>query len=136
SEDILRAGRDLHVESVLSGEVFKQNETIFLRVRVLSTADGAVRLDDTFNVDPTNMLLLQDQITRRVGTGLGLWLVGSEKDLLTKRQTNNEEALRLYMHGRSLWIKRNKENVDQAISDFERALELDPAFAKAYTGLA
>ncbi len=68
---------------------------------------------------------------------LGLRLVGSEAGALTRRQTDSEEALRLYLRGRALWgLKRDKENVKEAIRLFERAVELDPSFGKAYTGLA
>jgi serine/threonine-protein kinase len=68
---------------------------------------------------------------------LGLRLVGAEPSLLTKRQTDSEEALSLYMRGRYEWSQRkNPASVTRAIGFFEQAVAKDPAFAKAYAGLA
>ena len=137
TEDILRAGRELKVESVLAGEMLKEGESLLLRVRVFNTADGALRLEHTFRIDPSDMFSLQDDITRRVTEALDLWLIGNEKKLLTKRQTNNEDALRLYMRGRGyLGLKRDRENIKAAIDSFQQAVDLDPSFARAYAGLA
>ncbi len=133
----VRAGRALNVEAVLAGEIVKQGEHVRLHVTMTKTADGRQLWDETINIDAADMFALQDRITRGVTSNLGMWLVGSEKQLLTKRQTGDEEALRLYMNGRYFWsLKRDRENIQKAIGFFEKALDRDPAFAKAYTGLA
>jgi tetratricopeptide (TPR) repeat protein len=94
-------------------------------------------LQQTFSIDSADMLALEDDITSKVTSALGLWLIGNEKKLLAKRQTDNEDALRLYMKGRVfLGLKRNRENIQKAIQFFQQAIDLDPAFAQAYTGLA
>ena len=88
-------------------------------------------------VDDANIFALQDEITRNVIGALDLWLVGGEKALLSKHQTDSEEALRLYMKGRVHWgLKRDRENIQAAIKYFKQAVDLDPSFAQAHTGLA
>lgn len=135
--EIVQVGRELNVEAVLVGEILKQGEVLQLRLSMLNTSDGQPRWEQTFDVDAVNMFELQDEITHQVTSSLGLWLIGNDKKLLSKHQTDNEEALRLYMHGRYYWsLKRDRENIQTAISNFERAVALDPAFAQAYTGLA
>jgi serine/threonine-protein kinase len=137
TEDLIRAGRELKVEAVLSGEILKQGELLLLRVRILNTADGTLRFEHTFNMDPTNMFALQDEITRQVAPAMGLWLIGRERNLLNRHQTENQEALNAYMHGRHYWsLKRDRNSIQAAIRFFDRAIELDPVFAKAYTGRA
>lgn len=133
--DILKFGRDLKVEAVLSGEVIKHGETVWLHLKMLRTADGAQLWDQEFNLTDADLFSLQNDITRRVTSSLGLWLIGSDRNLLTKQQTNNPEAHRDYMQGRYYFsLKRNRETIQTAVSYFDQAIALDPNFAKAYTG--
>jgi serine/threonine protein kinase/tetratricopeptide (TPR) repeat protein len=142
----LRAGREMKADAVLSGEIiprrgvlssFGLRGSLGLRLSLLDTADASRLWEATFDLGSTDLLALQDDITREVAARLGLRLVGDERRLLTKRQTDSEEALKLYMRGRYCWsLRRNRENIQNAIGFFESAVEADPAFAKAYAGLA
>ena len=136
-EGLLRAGRELNAEAVLSGEIVRQEGALRLRLSLLDTDDASQMWGATFDLGSADVFALQDEVTGEVADRLGVWLVGDERKLLTKRQTDSEEALKLYMRGRYVWsLKRNRENIQEAIRLFERAKELDPSFAKAYAGLA
>lgn len=137
NEEIAKVGRELKVESVLSGEIFRQGQSLVLRLTMLNTSEGVSTWEQTFNIDSADMLALEDDITRKVTSALGLWLIGGEKKLLAKRQTDNQEALAAYMRGRYFWsLKRDRENIQTAIGYFDQAISLDPSFAKAYAGRA
>ena len=135
--DLGRAGRDLSVESVLSGEILKHDQSLLLRLSLLDTSNGGTKWQEEFNLDAANMFVLQDDITRKVVSSLGLWIIGGERKRLNKHQTDNDEALRKYMLGRQFsGLKRGRENLQKAIGYFEQAIELDPSFAEAYSGLS
>ncbi|HET6862842.1 MAG TPA: protein kinase [Pyrinomonadaceae bacterium] len=135
--DLKRAGRDLSVESVLSGEILKHDQSLLLRLSLSDTENGGTKWQEEFNLDAANMFVLQDDITRKVVSSLGLWLIGGERKRLNKHQTDNDEALRKYMLGRQFsGLKRSRENMQKAIGYFEQAIELDPSFAEAYSGLS
>jgi serine/threonine protein kinase/Tfp pilus assembly protein PilF len=135
--EVMRLGRELKVEAVLSGEIVKTGSALLLHLKMLSTKDGSPAWEQDFNLQETDLFALQNDITGRVTSSLGLWLIGSDKKLLTKRQTDNQEALSAYMRGRYFWsLKRDRDNIQTAIKYFEQAVALDPAFAKAYSGLA
>ncbi len=138
SGDLAQFGRELEADAVLSGRVFKQGDSLRLRLRLLSAPDASQLWEGTFDLNnAASIFILQDEVTRQVSSHLDLLLVSGDRRLLTKRQTDNEEALRLYMRGRYYWSRtRTRENVQEAIRLFERAVELDPSFAKAYAGLA
>ncbi|HYY95176.1 MAG TPA: protein kinase [Pyrinomonadaceae bacterium] len=133
---LAEVGRKLKADAVLAGEIFRQDGALRLHLGLLDAADASQLWEGTFNLDSVNIFALQDDITREVTSGLGLWLVGDERVLLTKRQTESEEAMRLYMEGQLYYLKRDRENIKKAIAHFERARELDASFAKAYSGLA
>jgi len=134
-DDLAKFGRELEADAVLSGRVFKQGGSLRFHISLFSTPDASLLWEDTFELsNAASVFTLQDKVVREVSSRLDLWLPGSA---LYRRQTDNAEALKLYMRGRYLWSrKRDKENIQEAIRLFERAVELDHSFAKAYTGLA
>ncbi len=133
--DVLKLGRELKVEAVLSGEIVKDAAPARLHVQMLNTADGSRMWEQDFNLEAADLFALQNDVTSHVTSSLGLWLVGSERRLLTKRQTDNQEALNAYMQGRYYWgLKRDANNIQTALKYFDRAISLDPSFAKAYAG--
>lgn len=135
--DPLEVGRALRVDQVLSGEILKLDNARKLHLVIINTADGQKTWEQIIDLEGANMLTLHDDITRQVAAGLGLWLIGREKDLIGKRQTDDEQAMKLYMRGCQHWARRTDgQNVLQAISFFEQAKDRDPGFAKAYSGLA
>src|ERR1044072_4244068 len=132
--ELAKIGRELKVEAVLSGRVFKEGQTLLLQLNLLRADDAALVWEETFNLGAANTLTLQDEISREVTSRLGMWLPGGE---LYRRQTDIEEALPLYMHGRTEWSQRkNPDSLQKAIEYFEQAVIKDPSFAKAYAGLA
>jgi serine/threonine protein kinase/Tfp pilus assembly protein PilF len=135
-DGLLRVGRELKADAVLSGTITQQDGSLRLHLTLLDTSDASQLWGATFDLGAANLFALQDDITREVAARLGLWLVGDERKLLTKRQTDDEQALRLYMEGQRYYLKRDRANVKKAIELFESACELDPSFAKAYSGLA
>jgi len=135
NEHMVQLGRELRAEAVLTGELFKQGESLLLRLTMFNTANGTATWEQTFNLDSANMFALQDEVTGKVTSALGLWLIGGEKNLLAKRQTNSQKALEAYTRGRYYWgLKRDRQNIQTAIQFFDQAIDLDPAFAKAYAG--
>ena len=79
---------------------------------------------------------VQDEITLAVVDALKVQLLGEEKEAILKRYTNNAEAYQLYLRGRFFFTKRTPEGFRKAIAYFEQAIELDPAYALAYSGIA
>ena len=135
--EIVQQGRDLKVDSVLVGDVLKQDDKLRLRLRMIDTSNAAISWEKTFPLESANTFAVQDEITSDVTSALGVWLFGNEKKLLTRHQTDNQEALSAYMRGQYYWsLKRSRETTPIAIKFFDQAIELDPSFAEAYAGRA
>jgi len=135
--DLAKMGRELGVEALLAGEVAKEGNSVWLRIKMLKVEDGSQIWNKDFNLTAGDLFALQNDITQTVASRLGLWLVGHERELLNKRQTNSQDALTAYMWGRHFYsLKRDRENIKTAVRYFDQAVEIDPAFAKAYAGRA
>jgi len=87
-------------------------------------------LDDIFNI--------QEEISRNIVDALKVALNVNETEAMehAQRPTENTEAYELYLQGRFAWRQRHEENIRKAIALFEKALALDPDFARAHEGLA
>lgn len=135
-QDPQAAGRELGVESVLDGSLQRWGDRIRVTARLVSVADGASLWTETFDEKFTNIFAVQDAISERVTGTLALRLSSEEKKRLTKRYTENVEAYQLYLIGRYHWGKLTPTEVKKSIGYFQQAIEIDPAYALAYAGLA
>lgn len=136
-QDPIAAGRDLGVESVLDGSVQKSGEHLRVTARLLRVADGRQLWSDRFDEKSTDIFVVQDSIADRVSSALALKLSPEEKQRLGRRATNDAVAYDLFLNGRYYWNRRGvPDYLGKAIEFYARAVERDPRFALAYSGLA
>jgi len=79
---------------------------------------------------------VQEEIARVITERLRLKLAVKDKKHLVKRHTEDPEAYQAYLKGRYFWDQRTKGGMGRAIQYFQQAIEIDPAYAVAYSGLA
>ena len=136
NEDAVAAGRELRVDAVLDGSLQRVNERIRVTVRLVRVEDGVPLWAGKFDERFTDLFAVQDSIAERVAGALTLTLTGEERRLLTKHYTENTEAYQHYLKGRYYWNKRTPEGLKRGSEYFKQAIELDPNYASAYSGLA
>jgi DNA-binding winged helix-turn-helix (wHTH) protein/TolB-like protein/Flp pilus assembly protein TadD len=131
-QDSLRAGRELGVESILDGTIQTWGNRIRVSAKLLRTSDGKQLWADQFDVISTDIFVVQDSISEKVATALKIRLGGREK----KHSTESIEAYQLYMEGRYHIDKLTPSAIRAGIPYFQRAIEIDPRYALAYTRLS
>jgi DNA-binding winged helix-turn-helix (wHTH) protein/TolB-like protein/Tfp pilus assembly protein PilF len=137
SYDPLVAGRDLRVDIVLEGYAQQEGDIVRVTMRLLRVSDGVALWSAKFDEKVRDIFTMQDLIARQVAQAPVLHLSEGEKqELLTTRHTDNREAYQLYLKGRYFWNKRTGPDLELGLSYFEQAIELDPSYARAYSGLA
>lgn len=136
SQDPVAAGKELGVEAVLEGSIQRLDERVRVTVRLVSVGDGSSLWADTFDETVTDIFKIQDRISEQVAQALRLELTRAEKTLLSRHDTNSSAANQSYMMGRYHWSRSNPEGWLKAVEYFNRAVEQDPNYALAYTGLA
>lgn len=132
-QDAQAAGRELDVESVLDGSIQRSANRIRVNARLTNVADGKGLWASTFDEEFTDVFTVQDAISERVASALKLSL---NRDVLTKRFTVNTHAYELYVQGRYHWNKLIPSEVRKSVEFYKRAIEIDPNYALAYTGMA
>jgi len=111
-------------------------EEIALYVELIEGSENRIVWGDRFTRSSSNLLELEEEFATQLAETLGLQLTGEEEEELTRRYTDNMEAYQSYWTGRRYWNLRTKEGFDQAIHSFSQAIERDPNYALAYSGLA
>ncbi|HEY0320575.1 MAG TPA: winged helix-turn-helix domain-containing protein [Pyrinomonadaceae bacterium] len=134
--DIQEIGEKLEVDSILTGQIQKMAERIRVTVQLTTTQRWQVLWAKKFDESFTNIFAVEDRISELVANALVDDLSAAEHEGLTKRYTENAEAYRYYLEGRYFWNKRTEYGLQRGIKCFERAAELDPDYALAYTGIA
>lgn len=134
--DPLIAGKEQKVEAVLEGNVQKTGDRVRVTVRLLRVQDGQTLWADTFDTPLADILALQDSLSERVATVMAVKLTGEEKQLLTRRPTDNREAYELYLKGRLFHRQWTAEGLQKALLCYSQAIAIDPNYALAYAGKA
>jgi DNA-binding winged helix-turn-helix (wHTH) protein/TolB-like protein/Tfp pilus assembly protein PilF len=132
----LEIGRDLGVDSVLDGTLQRANGKLRVTLRLIRTSDGAQIWSSSFDEAESEIFKLEDAMAAQTAHSLKWNLSGEQRGQIAKRYTENGDAYEAYLRGRLFFDRRNEESYDKAIAEFERAIELDPNYALAYSGLA
>jgi TolB-like protein/Flp pilus assembly protein TadD len=129
-------GRQLGVRAVMTGRLLQQGDHLIVRTELVNVADGTQLWGAEYDRKLSDVLGLQQDISREISEKLRLKLTGEEKKRLTGRDTTNAEAYQSYLRGRYLWNKRTGEGLKRAIEEFQQAIDRDPNYALGYVGLA
>jgi Tfp pilus assembly protein PilF len=102
----------------------------------VDVADGAQIWGEQYSRGQADLFSVQREIATEISVRLRLALTSMEKSQLAKHYTENREAYQSYLRGRYMASKYTAEGMKKAIEYFRQAIEIDPAFALAYAGLA
>ena len=130
------AGRELGVEAVLEGTVQRHGNRLRVTVQLVSVERGVPLWAESFRGAFTDPFEAQDAIAREVVRRLHLTLTRQEASTLSRPPTPSPEAHRTYVRGRYAWNRRTAAELRRAIELFRQAVADDPAYARAYSGLA
>jgi TolB-like protein/Tfp pilus assembly protein PilF len=134
--DAQTAGRELNVEAVLMGRVTHHGDELSVSVELVDTRTNHQIWGEQYNRKATDVMAIQEQISQEISDKLRVRLSGEDKKRLSKHHTENAEAYALYLKGRYQWNKQTLDGMETGIQFFQQAIQKDPRYALAYTGLA
>ena len=136
NQDSIAAGRALGVQAVIDGRIQRDGDKVRVTVQLLRVEDGKPIWADSFEERFTNIFKVQDAISERTARSLVSKLTAEQHQRLVRHYTENTEAYQAYIKGRYFWNKRSDDGLKKAIEYFKQAIELDPSYALAYSGMA
>ncbi len=136
AHDVATVGTKLKVATVLEGSVRRAGNRLRITAQLVNVADGYHLWSERYDREIDDVFAIQDEIATTIANRLRVKLVAGSEQRLVKPATKNVEAYQLYLKGRHLWNRRNKAGLEQAVEYFVQAIEEDPQFALAYSGLA
>jgi serine/threonine protein kinase/tetratricopeptide (TPR) repeat protein len=134
--DPITVGRALNVGAVLTGRLVQRGETLNISTELVDVTDGAQIWGEQYSHKISDILVVQEEISTEISSRLRLRLTGWEKHQLAKHYTENRQAYQAYLRGRYMASKYTEDGMKKGIEYFHQAIEIDPAFALAYAGLA
>lgn len=138
-QDPVKAGQEVEAEAVLDGSIQKAGDRVRVTVRLIDVESGATLFSESLDEQFTDILNLQDSLSERVTQALSLKLTGEERAQLTKHDTDDPEAYQLALQGDYLFEKQTGDRTDnwrKGLDYYNKAVERDPKFARAYIGIA
>ncbi len=136
SANAQQIGQDLRVHYLLEGSVRKAGGQVRINAQLIDASNGHHLWADRYDGDISDIFALQDKITRKIISALALKLTASEQKALTDKGTDNLQAYDEFLKGWQGYRLLTKAGFAEAKIHLEKAVELDPEFARAYAALA
>jgi TolB-like protein len=127
NEDLRTIGEALSVSHVLEGSVRRSGERLRITAQLIKVDDGYHIWSETYDRQMADIFDIQDEVSQAITDALKLHLSAT-----AERPTENSEAYALYLEALALSIVFGADEIDQGLALLDRAIELDPGFAKAW----
>lgn len=134
--DAAKAGRELNVRVVVSGQVERQGDSFVINVEMFDAESNSQIWRQQFRRRANDLFAIQQEVSEAIAKNALSGSEEMEQRRPAKRPTNDPEAYELYLKGRYHWNKRAEADILRSIELFRAAIDRDPTFAKAYIGLA
>ncbi|HTL79044.1 MAG TPA: protein kinase [Candidatus Babeliales bacterium] len=125
-------GKKLNVANVLEGSLRRESNRVRVTAELINTSSGFHVWTETYDRELAGVLALQDEITRSIVNALKIKLAVA----LPAQQQRNTEVYDLYLQGLYFSNKSSESDLRRALNFFQRAVEKDPGFSRAWTGIA
>jgi len=129
-------GKELNVQAILNGRVVQRGQELSLFVELIDVALDKVVWSRQYNRKQSDIVTLQSEIALDVSSKLKTKLSGADEAKIAKTYTTNPEAYQLYLKGNYYRTKYTEEGYKKGVDYYRQAIERDPNYALAYTGIA
>jgi TolB-like protein/DNA-binding winged helix-turn-helix (wHTH) protein/Tfp pilus assembly protein PilF len=128
--------RELHVDAVVEGTVLRAGDQVRITAQLIDASTDKHLWSQSYQGELKDTLALQDRVARAIAGQIQINLTPREQAALKSVRVVNPEAYESYLKGRFFWNKRTADGLRVALAYFNQAIEEDPKYAQAYSGLA
>jgi TolB-like protein/DNA-binding winged helix-turn-helix (wHTH) protein/Flp pilus assembly protein TadD len=128
--------RELNVDAVVEGTVLRAGEQVRITAQLIDASTDKHIWSQSYEGELRETLALQDRVARAIAEQIQINLTPREQAALKSATVVNPQAYESYLKGRYFWSKRTADGLKVALAYFNQAIEEDPNYAQAYSGLA
>jgi len=128
--------RELNVDAILEGSALLVGKRVRISVQLVAARRDEMLWSDRYDRDLEDVLTLQSDVAAAVAKEIALLVTPGEAQRLAQRQEVNAEAHLEYLKGKHTAAATSPQAIELSLQYFQRALELDPAYAPAWAGVA
>jgi len=131
-----RIARELNVDAVVEGTVLRSGDQVRITAQLIEASADKHLWSQSYEGELRDALALQNKVARAIADQIRISLNPKEQAALKTAKVVNPEAYVSYLKGRYFWNKRTGDSLKVALAYFNQAIEEDPKYAQAYSGLA
>jgi len=128
-------GQELGTRVVLAGRILQRGDTLVVGAELVDVARQSQLWGERFTRKLADIFSIEEDIASKISESLRGRLTGDDRRRLARRSTEDSEAYRLYLRGRHAFNRRTPASMQQGSRYFAQAIERDPGYALAYSGL-
>jgi TolB-like protein/DNA-binding winged helix-turn-helix (wHTH) protein/Flp pilus assembly protein TadD len=128
--------RELNVDGIVEGTVLRSGNQVRITAQLIKASDDKHLWAHSYEGDLRDTLALQNQVARSIAEEIRINVNPMEQAELKSVKVVNPQAYESYLKGRFFWNKRTADGLKVAAAYFNQAVEEDPSYPQAYSGLA
>jgi TolB-like protein/DNA-binding winged helix-turn-helix (wHTH) protein/Flp pilus assembly protein TadD len=128
--------RELNVDAVVEGTVLRSGDQVRITAQLIEASTDKHLWSQSYEGELRDTLALQNSVASAIADQIRINLTPREQAALKNIKVVNPEAYESYLKGRYFWNKRTADGLKVALAYFKEAIEEDPKYAQAYSGLA
>ena len=129
-------GKELNADYLVQGSVRRSSDRVRITVQLVQARDQTDIWTESYDRELKDVLAVQDSVVRSIASEIHIALTEEQEKRFASARQINPEAYEAYLKGRYYWNKRTGESMLKAEQYFEQAIDKDPTYAAAYSGLA
>jgi TolB-like protein/DNA-binding winged helix-turn-helix (wHTH) protein len=129
-------GRELRADYLLQGSVRRASDRVRITVQLIQVRDQTDLWAESYDRELKDILTLQDSVSRTIANQIHITLTPGQQTRPASKVNLDPEAYEAYLKGRYYWNKRTADGLQKALIYFQQAINQDPTYGAAYSGLA
>jgi len=129
-------GKELNADYLVQGSVRRSSDRVRITVQLIQAQNQTDLWTESYDREVKDLLAVQDSVVQGIASQIHIALTKEQKTRLANPQLTRPEAYEAYLKGRYYWNKRTADGLQKAEHYFQQAIDSDPTYAAAYSGLA
>jgi TolB-like protein/DNA-binding winged helix-turn-helix (wHTH) protein/Flp pilus assembly protein TadD len=129
-------GKELNADYLIQGSVRRSPDRVRITVQLIEAQNQTDLWTESYDRELKDLLAVQDSVVQSIASQIHIALTEEQKTHLANPQQTRPQAYEAYLKGRYYWNKRTADGMQKAEHYFQQAIDGDPTYAAAYSGLA